>query len=91
VRQGDERRRRIAEQQTLIGTETGFVAGTRADQAQGDGVELLARGPDRQFIALPKARTNVPPEGANNPHPSRSLWHYTDKHSAIKGKKHVQE
>lgn len=91
VRQGDERQRRIAEQQTLIGTEAGFAAGTHADQSPGAGREPLARGPDRQFIALPKARTNVPPEKANNPHPSRSLWHYTDKHSAIKGKKHVQE
>ncbi len=101
VRATDERRRRIADQKTiisadpaetyagqktLIGTEP---AETRASKPAEEEPVLIARSPERQFIALPGARPPVPPEEESNPHPSRSLWHYTDKHPAIKGKKHV--
>ena len=39
--------------------------------------------PTRQFISAPNKRAHGQ---AENPHPSRSLWHYTDKHAAFKGR-----
>ena len=111
-------RSRAADQQTIIGGEIGATTEPRANRPRADQqtirsgevgatteprankqsektreevVELVVRVPDRQFIAPPIVRTNTKPEVAENPHPSRSLWHYTDKHPAVKGKKHVQE
>jgi hypothetical protein len=101
VRPGDEQRRRIADQKTIIGVDpadtyagqktlTGAEpAETRTGGKAEEDAVLIARSPERQFIALRGARPPVPPEEEKNPHPSRSLWHYTDKHPAIKGKKHV--
>jgi NADPH-dependent 2,4-dienoyl-CoA reductase/sulfur reductase-like enzyme len=102
VRPTDERRRRIADQKTIIGVDPADTyagqktpagtdpAGPHAGGKPEEEVVLIARSPERQFIALRSARPPVPPEEESNPHPSRSLWHYTDKHPAIKkGKKHV--
>jgi len=91
VRTTDEQRRRIAEQKTLIGAEPGFASGPRNGKRQEEERGLVTRQPERQFLAPPRAHPRPQPEEANNPHPSRSLWHYTDKHPAVKGKKHVQE
>ena len=91
VRNADEPRRRIAEQKTLIGAEPGFASGSRNGKQEEVDRGLGTRAPERQFLAPPRARSRPQPEEANNPHPSRSLWHYTDKHPAVKGKKHVQE
>jgi NADPH-dependent 2,4-dienoyl-CoA reductase/sulfur reductase-like enzyme len=90
VRNTDERWR-IAGQQTLIGAETDPAPAGRAGKKQAEGVgELVGRPPDRQFIAPPVVHTNVPSEKEKkNPHPSRSLWHYTDQHPVVKGKKYV--
>jgi hypothetical protein len=105
----DEKRQRITEQKTLIGTEKGFKSGSvpeqktligtvpgfkpgpPAEKTREEKVELVTHAPDRQFIAPPGARNRARPEEVSNPHPSRSLWHYTDKHPVVKGKKHVQE
>lgn len=78
----DDRRQRISAQQTLIGESDGFAQGTQ------EGVELVTRNPERQFIAPPGARQQT--DEIPNPHPSRSLWHYTDKHPVVKGRRHVQ-
>lgn len=64
---------RLTAQPTLIGESGGFEA------------EKAPKAPTRQFIAPPK-RTQ---EQTGNPHPSRSLWHYTGQYHAIKGKRHV--
>lgn len=77
----DDRKQRIAEQQTLIGGNGGFGE---------EEVELVARAPERQFIAPPMARPQPRTDALPNPHPSRSIWHYTDKHPVVKGKRHVQ-
>jgi NADPH-dependent 2,4-dienoyl-CoA reductase/sulfur reductase-like enzyme len=73
------------------GEEIGATTEPRVNKKPEEVVELVARVRDRQFIAPPIVRTNTKPEAANNPHPSRSLWHYTDKHPVVKGNKHVQE
>jgi hypothetical protein len=75
----------MAEQKTLTGADP---ADTYYGKKPAE-VELVTRSPERQFMAPPGARPPVAPEEEDNPHPSRSLWHYTDKHPAIKRKKHV--
>ena len=90
-RQIAEQKRQVAEQRTLISEEAGFEPRPRAGKTKEEAVERVTRVPDRQFIAPPRAQTRTQPEEAGNPHPSRSLWHYTDKHPAVKGRKHVQE
>ncbi|HEY0755808.1 MAG TPA: FAD-dependent oxidoreductase [Ktedonobacteraceae bacterium] len=95
VRQMDERRRRIAEQKTLVNPEARLAPGGQAGKPQQASKpkeaerEQMSRAPDRQFIAPPGMQPQGKPGEENNPHPSRSLWHYTDKHPAVKGKKHV--
>jgi NADPH-dependent 2,4-dienoyl-CoA reductase/sulfur reductase-like enzyme len=60
-----------------------------ASQSPAQGVtEDLAHDSSRQFVKFP-ARSEK--EEESNPHPTRSLWHYTDKHPAVKGKKNVQK
>jgi hypothetical protein len=88
VRQADEQRRRVADQKTLISPEASFAPGGRRGAQGKEEIELVTRSPERQFIAPPGARSRQPKE-ADNPHPSRSLWHYTDKHPAVKRQKHV--
>ena len=48
------------------------------------GERLLNTPPERQFIPPPLARGGEAKK-AGNPHPSRSLWHYTDKYPIVKG------
>jgi NADPH-dependent 2,4-dienoyl-CoA reductase/sulfur reductase-like enzyme len=85
------RKRVQAEQRTALNGEIGRDTEPRATKQQDEVVELVTKTQPRQFIAPPIVRTTVQPEKTSNPHPSRSLWHYTDKHPAVGGKKHVQE
>ena len=68
---------RLIEQPTLIGESGGFEAKKEPD--------VPVHQPARQFIAPPKRAREQP----GNPHPSRSLWHYSGKYPAIKGKRNV--
>ncbi len=77
-------RRRISEQQTLVGESPDVP--TEAEEE----VELVVRLPARQFIP-PLARPQVQTDPLPNPHPSRSLWHYSNKLPAVKGKGNVQK
>lgn len=76
----DERRTRIADQKTLIGVDSDESPVVSSGRKRGEDVELVVRGTG-QFIALPGAKKRVPEE---NPHPSRSIWHYTNKLPAVK-------
>lgn len=82
-----ERRQRIAEQKTLIGTGPG-ESGNGASKEER---EAIFRVPERQFIAPPGASSRERINQTDNQHPSRSLWHYTNKHPAVKGKGNVQK
>jgi hypothetical protein len=77
-------RRRISEQQTLVGESPDVP--TEAEEE----VELVVHLPARQFIP-PLARPQVQTDPLPNPHPSRSLWHYSNKLPAVKGKGNVQK
>ncbi len=66
---------RLAAQPTLI-SESGSFEAERTPEAP---------VPVRQFIAPPKRAQ----EPTDNPHPSRSLWHYTGQYPAIKGPRNV--
>jgi len=77
-------RRRISEQQTLVGASPDVP--TEAEEE----VELVVRLPARQFIP-PLARPQVQTDQLPNPHPSRSLWHYSSKLPAVKGRENVQK
>ncbi|HEX7736042.1 MAG TPA: FAD-dependent oxidoreductase [Ktedonobacteraceae bacterium] len=88
VRQADDQRRRIADQKTLISPDASPAPGGRRGAQGTEEIKLVTRSPERQFIAPPGARSSQP-EKDSNPHPSRSLWHYTDKHPAVKRQKHV--
>jgi NAD(P)H-nitrite reductase large subunit len=70
----------LADQRTLISEEPIFASkppNGAHQEDQKEEVELVVRVPERQFI---------PPPTRRNPHPSRSLWHYTNKHPAVNGK-----
>ena len=86
----DDRLQRIAAQRTLIGDTDGFEQSRLARGSQEE-VELVARKPARQFIALSTAGPQRHTDALPNPHPTRSLWHYTDKHPVVKGRRHVQK
>jgi hypothetical protein len=77
-------RRRISEQQTLVGASPDVPIEAEEE------VELVVRLPARQFIP-PLARPQVQTDPLPNPHPSRSLWHYSSKLPAVKGKENVQK
>jgi len=81
-----EQRQQIAEQRTLIGEDPKFgpkVPFWEEDAPQGHGSE-------RQFIS-PLKHSQDETDALANPHPSRSLWHYSSKLPAVKGKNHVQK
>jgi NAD(P)H-nitrite reductase large subunit len=73
-------RQRIAEQKTLVSEGPGFGS----PMPQPEEVELVVRVPERQFISPPAPRPRAKSDPTSNPHPSRSLWHYTNKQPAIK-------
>lgn len=65
---------RVSEQATLVGTHVGFGD----EEAQSQSGQRSAR----QFMAPPALHKQTDP--LDNPHPSRSLWHYTDKQPVVK-------
>ncbi|MGH2510460.1 MAG: hypothetical protein ACRDHZ_24050, partial [Ktedonobacteraceae bacterium] len=67
---------RIANQTTLIGTPAGFID----DDAQ----EVWRQRSTRQFIAPVVTHSQKQTDPLGNPHPSRSLWHYTGKQPIVK-------
>jgi NAD(P)H-nitrite reductase large subunit len=79
----------IAAQKTLIEETMGSL---RA-QGKGNVEEQIAHMPERQFFAPPAipGKEEQELDTSSNRHPSRSLWHYTDKHPAAKGKDNVQK
>ena len=85
----DGLRKQLAAQPTLIGDEDGF--GPPAGRPQAEEADLVARASERQFIAPPAKRREARTDALPNPHPSRSLWHYTSKQPAVKGKGNVQK
>jgi NAD(P)H-nitrite reductase large subunit len=87
----DEQRTQLAAQPTLVGEDSGFASAVPASQPQENEAELAARMPERQFIASPVRRRETKAGALPNPHPSRSLWHYTNKHPAVKGKGNAQK
>lgn len=68
-------------------TRPGTHAPANPDKSTDGASEELVRVPERQFRSPSGMRAQ--PNQLDNPHPSRSLWHYTDKHPAIKGKSDV--
>lgn len=84
-------RTQMAAQPTLIGQESGFMPAVPASQLPEEEGELVVRLPERQFIASPLKRREQRAGAQSNPHPSRSLWHYTNKHPAVKGKGNAQK
>jgi NADPH-dependent 2,4-dienoyl-CoA reductase/sulfur reductase-like enzyme len=50
--------------------------------------EIVTRRPGQQFVA-PFDENHFAED--ENPHPTRSIWHYTDKHPAIKRKNNVPQ
>ena len=85
----DSLRKQIAAQPTLVGEDNGSAPTT--GKPQEEEVELVVRVPERQFIAPPIKRREAKTDALPNPHPSRSLWHYTSKQPAVKGKGNVQK
>lgn len=82
-------RKQLAAQPTLIGEESDF--GPIAGKPPEGEAELVVRVPERQFIAPPARRRETKTDALPNPYPSRSLWHYTNKQPAVKGKGNVQK
>jgi NAD(P)H-nitrite reductase large subunit len=87
----DGLRTQLAAQPTLIGEESGFASAVPASLPQEDEEEQVVPMSERQFIAPPLRRRETKAGAQANPHPSRSLWHYTNKHSAVKGKGNAQK
>jgi NAD(P)H-nitrite reductase large subunit len=79
-------RPQIAAQRTLI--DESFDARSTGS-ARGKQEELLPAA-DRQFITLPRTPAYKPTDSAENAHPSRSLWHYTNKLPAVTRRDNVQ-
>lgn len=69
----------LADQKTLLDENSSWQAKRPGTPEHEDGA-LTGRGPERQFI---------PPQVSSNPHPSRSLWHYTNKVPVVKGNGNV--
>lgn len=55
-----------------------------APQGPDTGDQLLKTPTERQFVPPPVVQAREAKK-AGNPHPSRSLWHYTDKYAIVKG------
>lgn len=83
-------RKQLAAQPTLIGEERSSASAS-ASRPEVEDVELVVRVPERQFIASPANRREAKTGAQSNLHPSRSLWHYTNKQPAVKGKGNAQK
>lgn len=73
-----DKHQRIAEQATLVGNHARF-----ADEAEQDFWGGLQPS-TRQFITPPTTNKHKRIDPLDNPHPSRSLWHYTGKQPVVK-------
>jgi len=87
----DAVRTKMAAQPTLVGQESGFIPVVPANSLPEEEGEQVVHLPERQFIAPPLRRREQKTGAQPNPHPSRSLWHYTNKHPAVKGKGNAQK
>lgn len=70
---------RITPSSRLPAESPAFEVRRRVEEEQARQVYL----PERQFITQPLVRELK--DTPDNPHPSRSLWHYSAKHPAVKG------
>jgi NAD(P)H-nitrite reductase large subunit len=91
VPETDEPRKQLAAQPTLIGESGGFQEAAPASKPPEEEAELVVRVPERQFIAPPVGRRETKTGAQPTVHPSRSLWHYTSKLPAVKGKGNAQK